>query len=313
MRASGGTRVEWEQIPDVVRGHIDDVCESPVVRAENQAGGFSPGMAARCVLADGRRVFIKAVSPDQNPQACRIHRREAEIAALLPASTPAPRLVGLHDDGIWVALVFDDVDGRQPVEPWTTSDLDLVVPALRRFAGEMTPSPVDPLQSVADRHRPVFSGWRRLAGGDGDAGRLSPWALDHLDRLAHLEAAWEPAVAGSTLLHADLRADNLLLDDAGTVWIVDWPWACEGAAFVDVLFMLPSIGLGGGPDPATVVDRYDLFADVDDEAVLTVAVALAGFFTRAAIDPPPAGLPALRRFQQAQADVTVRWLQTLVP
>ncbi len=312
MRASGGTRIEWSEIPPEVQTAVGDLCGSPVVEATNQAGGFSPGLAARCRLADGRRVFVKAVSPAQNPQACRIHRREAEIASVLPSSVPAPRLIGVHDDGRWVALVFDDIEGRQPHEPWTIDDLDIVIPALGRFARDMTPTAVTSLQDVTDRHRPVFSGWRRLAGGDGDTGRLSLWAQEHLETLARAEDGWEDAATGSTLLHADLRADNLLVDDAGHLWIVDWPWACRGAAFVDLVFLLPSIGLGGGPAPATVVERHDLFATVDHDALTAVVAAVAGFFTRAAMDPAPDGLPTLRAFQQAQADVAVHWLATLI-
>ena len=117
------------------------------------------------------------------------------------------------------------------------------------------------------------------------------------------------ASEGATLLHTDLRADNALLGADGRVWFVDWPWACTGAAFVDPLFMLPSIGLGGGPTPAAVARRYDLFAGVDDGDVTTVLVALAGFFVRQSLDPPPPGIPAVRAFQAAQGRVALGWLR----
>lgn len=187
-----------------------------------------------------------------------------------------------------------------------------MLPAVRAFSTSVTPAPVGGLQSVQDRHRAVFNGWRRLASGDGDIERIDPWARDHLDRLAILEDGWEDAATGETLLHADLRADNILIDSAGSVWFVDWPWACVGAAFVDLVFLLPSIGLGGGPDPMTVVERYGLFEDADADAVLAVVAAVAGFFQRSALDPPPQGLPNLRAFQQAQGDVAIRWLSTLL-
>lgn len=311
MRASGGNRIEWVDIPADVRAAVDDRLGSSVIRADNQAGGFSPGLAARCVLADGRRVFLKAVSPDQNPQACRIHRREAEIAAQLPEWVPAPRLLDVHDDGRWVVLVLEDIDGRQPGEPWADEQLRLVVPALRMFSDSVTPTPVDGLQSVVDRHRPVFSGWRRLAAGDGETAGLDPWSQQNLDLLADTESSWEAAAAGDTLLHADLRGDNLLLTVDGALWIVDWPWACVGAAFVDLAFLLPSVGIDG-PDPRIVVERFGLFDDVAPEALAAVVAALAGFFTRSSLDPPPPGLPRLRAFQRAQADVATAWLRALL-
>lgn len=309
MRAAGGTRLAWDEIEPGVRAALEQAIGSRIVDAVNQSGGFSPGLAARCRLEDGRRVFVKAVSPAQNPQACRIHRREAEVAAQLPGDVPAPRLRHVHDDGEWVALVFDEVAGRQPHEPWRWDELDVVVPALRRLGQQLTPSPVPTLPPVQDRYAAVFDGWRRLAGGDGDPSSYGAEVVDEIDRLAELEAGWIDAAAGETLLHTDLRADNLLLADDGSLVLVDWPWACNGAAFVDLVLFLPSIGLGDGPTPAAVIERHRLFADVDPDALGSVVAALAGFFVRQSLDDPPPGLPTLRAFQRAQAEVAVGWVQ----
>ncbi|MFP5320809.1 MAG: phosphotransferase [Acidimicrobiia bacterium] len=308
MRAAGGTRLRWDDVDPDVRAALEAALGAAVVEARSEAGGFSPGLAARCRLADGRRVFVKAVSPEQNPTACRIHRREAEVAAQLPARVPAPRLLHVHDDGRWVALVFDEVAGRQPAEPWRWEDLDVVVPALRRFADEATPTPVPGLQTVAERYGAALDGWRRLAAGDGDPSPYGADVVALVDRLAELEAPWAEVAAGETLLHTDLRADNLLLTDDGDVVLVDWPWACNGAAFVDLVFLLPSVGLGQGPTPAAVVERYGLFADVDPGALRSLVAALAGFFVRQSLDPAPPGLPTLRPFQRAQAEVALGWL-----
>ena len=312
MRASGGRRVEWPDIPATVRRSVEAALGTSVHSATNQPGGFSPGLAARCRLADGRRVFVKAVSRDHNPLSTRIHRREIEVASQLPGWLPAPRLLHTVDDGQWVALVFDDVEGRTPVEPWTMEELDVVMPAVVELGRAATPSPVDGLATVVEKHHPVFRGWRRLSTGDGPVAPLEPWVRSHLDRLAELEGGWEAAAAGDTLLHADLRADNVLLTPADEVVFVDWPWACVGAAFVDQVLLLPSIGVGGGPRPETVVDRYDLFGDVDDGDLLAVIVAVSGFLVRESLDPPPPGIPALRAFQRAQGEVALAWLRSLL-
>lgn len=312
MRASGGRRLTWAEVDPGVRAALEAALGAGVVDSADEPGGFSPGLAARCRLADGRRVFLKAVSPAQNPTACRIHRREAEVAAQLTPDVPAPRLLHVHDDGRWVALAFEEVDGRQPAEPWRLDELDAVVPFLQRTAERLTPSPAPDLPSVQERYGAVFDGWRRIAAGDGDVSSYGPEVAALVDRLAALEAGWEPAAAGTTLLHTDLRADNLLLTPGGDVVVVDWPWACNGAAFVDLVLLLPSVGLGGGPTCAEVVARYGLFGDVDDDALGAVVAALAGFFVRQSLDPTPPGLPTVRAFQRAQAEVALVWARRWV-
>lgn len=308
MRASGGHRIEWHDIAPSVRSTIEDRLGARVVEARNEPGGFSPGLAARCRLDDGRRVFLKAVSPDQNPQACRIHRREVEVAVQLPADLPVPRLLEVVDDGHWVALAFEEVDGRQPGEPWTHEQLAIVLPALQAFAERVTPTPAPGLQTIADRYRTPFHGWRDIASGDADAAPYGDAVTAAVDRLADIEAGWVDAAAGDTLLHTDLRADNLLVTPDDDVVLVDWPWACTGAAFVELVLFLPSVGLGGGPDPQTVIERHGLFDDVDRDDLLAVFAALTGFFVRQSLDPPPPGLPAVRSFQRAQAEVALTWL-----
>lgn len=308
MRASGGHRIGWDDVAPSVRAVVEDRLGAPVVQAHNQAGGFSPGLAARCLLGDGRRVFVKAVSPDQNPHACRIHRREAEVASQLPAELPAPRLLHVVDDGHWVVLVFEEVEGHQPDEPWTHELLDVVLPALERVAAQVTPTPTPGLPTIEQRYGAAFHGWRDVAGGAVDPASYGPEVVGVVDRLAEVETRWSAAAEGTTLLHTDLRADNMLLTPAGELVLVDWPWACTGAAFVDLVLFLPSVGVGGGPDPQTVVERHGLFRDVDRGGLIAVLAALAGFFVRQSLDPPPPGLPTVRSFQRAQAEVALAWL-----
>ena len=303
-----GVRLPWEEVAPHVRAEVASVLGSEVITADNQPGGFSPGVAARCRLADGRTYFIKAVSAAQNPVSPNLHRREARVAAALPEGLPVPRLVAVVDDGDWVALVFDDVDGRPPRQPWTFAELRAAFAAVDEIATVGTGA-VAGLVPFADLHGDDLNGYRRLAGGDPLIEHVDPWSRRHVDRLAHLEAEYPAASAGNALLHSDLRADNLLVRDDGSVVIVDWPGACLGAAWVDKALMLPSVGLGGGPSPAQVEEQLDPFRGADPEAVDRVLVALAGFFTVHGAEPDPPGLPTLRAFQRAQAEVTRAWLQ----
>ena len=106
-----GSRLHWEQAPGRLRNAFETWTGSSVVEAVTQPSGFSPGVAARLRLADGRRVFVKAVGPDINPDSAGIHRRELRIISGMPEDVPAPRLLWSldEDEGGWVALAFEDI------------------------------------------------------------------------------------------------------------------------------------------------------------------------------------------------------------
>jgi aminoglycoside phosphotransferase (APT) family kinase protein len=237
-----------------------------------------------------------------------VHRREARITSVLPADLPVPALLDVIVDGHWVVLVFEEVEGECPALPWATDDLAATFAALQRLAADATPCPVPGLPTVAERFAGSFNGYRLLAAGDPSVDQADPWSRAHLDQLADLESGWEAAAAGDSLLHTDLRADNLLVRPDGTVVVVDWPHACVGAPWVDLAFMLPAVGLDGGPTPAAVEAELGPLAGADPEAVDRVVVGLAGYFTFHGLQPDPPGLPTLRAFQRAQAQVTRDWL-----
>jgi Ser/Thr protein kinase RdoA (MazF antagonist) len=251
--------------------------------------------------ADGTRAFVKAVSPAQNPFSPDFHRREVHITAALPADAPTPTLLGSYDDGDWVALVLTDVPGHHPTTPWQPDELSTVQATLADLATALTPCPVD-VPDAQDHLREDFRGWHRLRSDPSPT--LDPWATAHLVDLCDLADRGHTALAGNTLAHTDIRADNLLIGPQGTVTVVDWPLACRGPAWLDRLLLLINVRLYGGSVP--------LHIDGADPADLLGALAgLGSFFADAARQPPPPGLPSLRAFQQAQADVVLSWLREL--
>jgi aminoglycoside phosphotransferase (APT) family kinase protein len=307
-----GVRTAWGAVPAGVRAAVEGRLGARVVRARTQSAGFSPGVAARLGLADGRRVFVKAVSAAQNPQSPGIHRDEARIARALPAAVPAPRLLADLDLDGWVVLLFEDVEGRLPALPWEPAELDLVLGAVGDLAAVLTPSPVA-APPVAERQESAFRGWRVLAAdhaaGTDDLAGLDPWAARNLPALAELESGWAAGAAGGTLAHADLRADNLLLTPDGRVVVVDWPWACLAAPWYDLLLMLPSVRMQGGPPPERLFAAHEAAAGADPDAVTAVLAAFAGFLLGHARRPAPPGLPTLRAFQAAQGREALAWLR----
>lgn len=308
--AAEGARVDWRDVPEDVRAGIERVCGAPVIEARTQPGGFSPGVAARVLCADGSRFFVKAVSAEVNADSPRYHRRESRILTALDpliaaGRLPVPRLRGTVDIGPWIALVIDDIDGHQPALPWQPGELALVLAALDELADALTPAPAQ-VRDIADLYRKPFTGWRTLAA-QADDSRLDPWSRDNLATLAELESSWASGASGNTMLHTDVRADNLLLAD-GRVFVVDWPHACQGAAFIELVFLAPSIAMQGGPAPADLLARSRAASAADPQAVTAVVCALAGYFTERSLRPPEPGLPTVREFQAAQGEITRHWL-----
>ena len=122
-----------------------------------------------------------------------------------------------------------------------------------------------------------------VESGEDDLRGVDPWAQRHLTELVALEAVSPDATTGTTLLHTDLRADNILLTPS-RVYFVDWPWASRGAPWVDLAFMLPSIAMQRGPKPWEIVDNHPLGRTAP-------------------------GLPTVRAFQRDQGVPALEWLK----
>ena len=239
-----------------------------------------------------------------------MHRREARIAAALPRSVPAPRLLSSYDNGDWVAILFEDVDGWTPATPWRPKELGRVLDAVTQLVESLTPSPIV-VETIAERLHEPLQGWQTLQAAArsqrDDLRGIPEWARRNLERLAVVESEWEAASAGETLLHFDLRADNILLT-RDRVLVVDWPHASLGAAWMELLQILPSIAMQGGPKPWEIFDSHPLGRDAPDRAVTAVLAALAGYFIRQSRLPAPPGLPTLRAFQRDHGIPAVEWL-----
>jgi hypothetical protein len=106
-----------------------------------------------------------------NPDTPGLHRREARVlAALEPLITsqqlPIARLHGIVDRPTWIALVLQDIAGRQPRLPWRATELQQVVATLDQLADALTPAAVS-VPGVGDRLGAEFTGWRTLATSPG--------------------------------------------------------------------------------------------------------------------------------------------------
>jgi hypothetical protein len=260
------------------------------VEAENWARVVSRGYSVNehwtAGFVDGSRAFLKLASVDPSPQWVRDERRVFDCVS----GAFMPRLLGF-EDGEHPLLILEDMlpDARWP-PPWQPGDVEAVLAAL----GEVASAPrVGDLPRLADDAVP---GWREVAEDPAPFLRLgivdAGWLGSSLPAL--LGASDAAILDGDSLVHGDVRSDNLCLRDGRAV-LLDWNHARIGNAAFDVAFWLPSLVLEGGPDPATF--------GVDE-----LAVFVAGFFAAQAGLPAPEGAPRVRSFQRAQLDVALPWM-----
>lgn len=292
-------RLEWQFLPANLRAYVERKCGSPVVRAESQGAGFTPGFASVLTCEDGSRHFVKAASLKAQRPFAESYREEARKLALIPGSVAAPRLLWCLDDD-WVALGTTYVDGHNPVRPWRPVDLAAALDLMEQVADELTPPPEGlDLVSFGEEFGEVVGYWDHV--------RATQPALPHLEEAAALAAGFVGATAGETLVHTDVRDDNLILDRDGKAWLCDWNWPVVGARWLDSLFLL--IGpRGDGLDVEAVIAGRPLLRDAPPGDVDRVLALLVGYFFKQRDEPVPPTSPHLRDHQGWQGDVCWAWL-----
>jgi hypothetical protein len=211
-------RVEWAGLPQTVRREIEQRLGTRICAAETRPRGYTHGVAARLSSETGATVFIKAI-PVDDPLA-QAYRTEAATTPYLPRTIKVPSLRFVLDTAAWFVLAFDDIDGTIPRFGQPT-ELTSVLAVIEHLARTLTPNPVPGVPTVADCYGPHLNRWREFAARSPPV-CLDDWSKRNLDRLADLETSWPDWTDGDTLLHTDLRPDNMLIDNNADVWVVDW-------------------------------------------------------------------------------------------
>lgn len=303
-------RSTWTDVPTDLRTRVEHVLGSPVVDAVSQAGGYSPGGADRVTTADGTRAFVKTLSRARNPDGFGLHEREARVVSALPSGVQAPRLratlTAVADGDDWIALVFDDVDGRHPGTALHADDVAGVLDALDTLP--LATGPLADLPRASADLAEEFAAWdRMLAEGLPELVPADVAAV--AARFAATARTGAAAVEGDHLVHLDCRADNLLVDRHGAVWVVDWPWAGIGAHWLDAMtYLLDAVVRGEDVDVDHHLATHPVFADLTPESTDAVLAGLAGTFFEKAARPAPPNMPTLRAFQRSEGLAAARWL-----
>ncbi len=293
-------RIEWIDVPPEVRRAVDELLGSPITTAVTQLGGFSPGAAVRIVCRNGRRAFVKAVGSALNPDTPDLNRAEIVALSLLPDQVPAARLLSSYDDGDWVAVVLEDVDGRRPAVPWTHGDAALTLASLTVLSRTPAPEGLPPFADVVL----ALSAWDDIAANpEGVDARL----VERLPAMLEDQALAQEVTRGDALVHWDARADNVLIKDETAV-LLDWAWASRGAPWLDTLLLATDFRIQGGPDPLQVLRTSPVTREVPPTHLHAVVACMVGIWADRARRPDPSGLPTIRVWQAHCRDAALRWL-----
>jgi hypothetical protein len=236
-----GVRTPYPGIPERVRDWVSDALGSPVASWDEQVGGMSPGCATRVVTADGGRAFVKAVGTDRNPDSPVLFRREIEALELIGNDPLWARLLASYDDGEWVALLLEDVEGRH-ADLSDDAEMATLLDATDRLGARLASIPV-PTRLAASFGEPgyidvsaVFARWAASAEHIAELPQdLVPSAVrGRPDRCRDLvRGLLTPEPRG--LAHWDIRNDNLLVRPDGSIVFVDWGACAVAPRWVDPL------------------------------------------------------------------------------
>jgi aminoglycoside phosphotransferase (APT) family kinase protein len=274
-------RLGWDSVPPSAVRALEVGLAGRVVEAGAPVGsGFGGQYAGPVRLHDGRRVFVKAAPPWIEFQAsCLL--AEADILPRLPDGVPHCRVLALASVGGWVMLALERLDGVMPGSPWTPEHLDAAYASCSALARLAPPASLTDRQWGAhfhrdDRHaadlRAIRDGTYRRPAAHGVDAYLDAVVARRGPELADLAEA-SRGVAGRSLLHNDLRPDNLLVGPGGRAYLLDWNWVCLGPPWVDFLELLPQAHRQG-LDVRRWLDA-PLLAGADDETADAVLAAIA--------------------------------------
>ncbi len=296
-----GTRAPYATMPARVRTWIDEQLGSPVVSVIPRTGGMSPAVASTLVTASGTRAFVKAVSSDINPDTPSHFRHEIEVLQTIGPAAYRADLLASYDDGHWVAILLEDVDGDHPDWDDATA-VDAVFAVVMEQVAELTPIPptirTDSVADIMTKHQALI-----LADPPAELFAVLPaWTRTSYAELMSFVTGGGP-VDGDTLCHWDVRHDNLLVRERDEqVVMLDWGVSRRGPWWADVFVM--------GVEWAEL-DLFDQLlsrADLSDDEQRDATRLLASFgcyLLMSSALPAPPGLPQLPAFR---ADVGARCL-----
>jgi hypothetical protein len=249
--------------------------------------------AARWIVDDDapgtnrRSAFVKIGATELTAAWTRIeHRNYRSIKGWF-----VPKVLGFDDDGVRPVLALEDLSDATWPPPWSDDRLSAVLDALAAVRSTRLPA------HLARQDDGAGPNWRDVAADPEPFLELGLCSASWLDQNVGtlVDASLRAPLAGDSLVHMDVRSDNLCFRD-GRAILIDWNHARIANADLDLAFWLPSLHAEGGPPPESVLP-----------AAPELAAWVAGFFCAHAGGGPLPEAPHVRPLQLKQARTALPW------
>lgn len=304
-------RPGWADLPTELRAAITARLGARVNWASTASGGFTRGFAAVLQTVAGDRAFVKAASLLDQRHLSDWYAREAAITAVLPAGLAAARPRWTLTAAGYFAICLDAIDGRMPGLPWVPAELEATLTAYATVADALRKPPADlaalGVPRLADLARADLAWWAELAAGREALPDIPAVARGRLAELAALEARLPGYADSTSMIHGDLRVDNVLLDASGAAWLCDWTWLCFGPAWFDLAGLLVTAYASGLP-ATTLFDTHPAGYDAPGDGLDAALAALSGYWLVRAAAGPGTGSPHIRTHQRWSGEMSLAWL-----
>jgi Phosphotransferase enzyme family len=304
-------RPGWGDLPPAVRAAVVERLGAPIVTARIAGAGFTTGFAAVLETERGDRTFVKAASLAGQPHLVDWYAREAQVVGRLPGHLPVARFHWTMVAAGHYVLCLDAIDGRVPRLPWADAELAATLAMYAYVSDTLRNPPAElvalGLPRLADLAREDLAMWQEIGAGVEPLPDLPPDLRKRLPELAALEALLPTYADVPTLIHCDLRLDNVLIDRAGRAWLCDWNWICHGPAWFDLATLLLT-AYADGRDADALFAAHPTAQDCPPDGLDAALAALSGYFlTRAAVAPGTAS-PQVRLHQRWSGEIALAWL-----
>ena len=203
-----------------------------------------------------------------------------------------PKHIGWDDDQSNPILLLEDLSQAFWPPPWNEGQIQQVLDALSLVWESSLPN----IPFLTDTPH-IWNGWQQVAENPVPFLSLGlatkTWLEQALPVL--LEIDGRDVVDGRSLLHADLRSDNICFRQGQAIF-VDWNLVCIGNPKVDLGFWLPSLEAEGGPPPEQLLPNSG-----------EIAALVSGFFAARAGLPQIPDAPRVRHIQLVQLKTALPW------